>query len=75
MDTQNRFYHRGKSARRAGLPCTLSDARIKPENRREWFAGWHAQDKHERSKTEVETLATEQVFSAFLSDLKREINS
>ena len=47
----NKFYHRGKTARAAGKKCVLSDARLNVENRSAWFQGWHAQDSHESQKT------------------------
>lgn len=47
----NKFYHRGKTARAAGKKCVLSDARLNVENRGAWFQGWHDQDQHESQKT------------------------
>lgn len=37
-------FHLGKEARKNGLPCHLRDARLKPENRADWYVGWNHQN-------------------------------
>lgn len=37
-------FHNGKAARKAGKPCHISDARMTPQSRAEWYAGWNTQD-------------------------------
>ncbi len=37
-------FHHGKAARANGLPCSITDARMKPETRQDWYAGWNHQN-------------------------------
>lgn len=52
----SRAFHLGKEARSNGLPCTITDARLKPETRQDWHAGWNHQDalmKPQPSEAEI----------------------
>lgn len=40
----SRAFHLGKEARSNGLPCSITDARMKPETRQDWYAGWNHQN-------------------------------
>jgi hypothetical protein len=41
----SRAFHLGKEARKNGLPCVISDGRLTPQTRQDWYAGWNHQDK------------------------------
>ena len=65
-------FHHGKEARRNGLPCVISDGRMKPETRADWYAGWNHQDammKPQPSEAEIEQN------NAFLRSLAAEVRA
>lgn len=62
-------FHHGKEARFRGLPCTLTDGRLKPETRADWYAGWNHQDRLMAPPTTTDQI---NAFNGFLSDLAKE---
>lgn len=65
-------FHHGKEARKNGLPCVISDGRMKPETRADWYAGWNHQDammKPQPSEAEIEQN------NAFLRSLAAEVRA
>jgi hypothetical protein len=65
-------FHNGKAARAAGKPCVISDGRMTPQTRQEWYDGWNYQDALMRpvpSAEEIEDTAS------FLQSLKLTLKS
>jgi len=63
-------FHNGKAARAAGKPCVISDGRMTPQTRQEWYDGWNYQDALMRpvpSADEIEDTAS------FLRGLKQSV--
>lgn len=49
-------FHLGKEARKNGLPCMITDGRLMPKTRDDWYAGWNHQDalmKPQPSEAEI----------------------
>lgn len=68
----SRAFHLGKEARANGLPCSITDGRLSPQTRQDWYAGWNHQDalmKPQPSAEEVEQS------NAFLRDLAAEVRA
>lgn len=60
-------FHAGKAARRAGKPCVITDGRMTPQSRQQWYDGWNCQDALMRpapSQAEIDDTAS------FLTGLK-----
>jgi hypothetical protein len=62
-------FHHGKEARARGLPCLLTDGRLKPETRADWFEGWRHQDRLMSPPPSTEKISA---FNGFLSNLSNE---
>lgn len=63
-------FHNGKAARAAGKPCVISDGRMTPQTRQEWYDGWNYQDALMRpvpTDEEIEDTAS------FLKSLKQSV--
>jgi len=64
-------FHHGKEARKNGLPCIISDGRIKPETRADWYAGWNHQDAMMMPPPSAEEIAqNQQFFSALAAEVR-----
>ncbi len=65
-------FHNGKAARKAGEPCVISDARMTPASRQEWYDGWNCQDALMRP---VPTQAEIDDTAHFLTNLKASLKA
>lgn len=65
-------FHHGKEARKTGLPCSLTDARMKPQTRQEWYAGWNHQDALMKPAPSAEDIEQN---NGFLRDLAAEVRA
>lgn len=63
-------FHAGKAARKSGKPCTITDARLSPQSRAEWYAGWNMQDVLMRP---APTAAEVEQNDIFFADLRAEL--
>jgi hypothetical protein len=59
-------FHAGKAARAAGKPCTITDGRMKPESRTEWYEGWNLQNALMLPPPSAEDVAQNDSFFAGL---------
>lgn len=67
-----RAFHLGKEARSRGLPCSISDARLKPETRADWYAGWNHQNALMMPQPSAEEIAQN---NNFLRDLAASVRT
>lgn len=66
-------FHAGKAARQAGRPCIISDGRMKPESRQEWYAGWNFQDAFMRGQPDAEHVAqNDEFFTSLRAELRKQ---
>lgn len=63
-------FHNGKSARRAGKSCTITDGRMSGKSRLEWYEGWNVQDAYLRGHPDPELVTQNDTFFA---DLRAEL--
>ena len=63
-------FHNGKAARKAGRPCMITDGRMSPLSRAEWYAGWNLQDVLMRAPPSPEEVAQN---DSFFADLRAEL--
>ena len=63
-------FHAGKAARQTGKPCTITDGRLSPQSRAEWYAGWNMQDVLMRPPP---TSAEVEQNDSFFADLRAEL--
>ncbi len=63
-------FHNGKAARKAGKPCTITDGRMLPQSREEWYKGWNLQDALMRPPPTAEVVAQN---DTFFTDLRAEL--
>lgn len=52
----SKYFHRGKEARAHGKDRALSDGRVTPANRRDFYEGWDEQDRYMRPAPTLEEL-------------------
>ena len=72
MSTDSQAFHRGKEARHRGLPCIITDARMKPETRQDWYAGWNHQDALLKPQPSEEEITQN---NSFLRDLAAQVRA
>lgn len=63
-------FHNGKAARHAGKPCVISDGRMTPQSRTEWYEGWNFQDALMRPAPPAEDIAQN---DSFFAELRAEL--
>ncbi len=66
-------FHNGKAARHAGKSCHISDARMSPQSREEWYAGWNYQNSLMQPPPAAEVVAqNDEFFSNLRAELRKE---
>ena len=67
-------FHAGKAARKAGRPCTITDGRMSPQSRGEWYAGWNLQDVLMRpAPSAAEVAQNDSFFEGLRAELRKEL--
>ncbi|MGV3663864.1 MAG: hypothetical protein ACO1TE_27075 [Prosthecobacter sp.] len=59
-------FHAGKAARKDGKACFISDGRMKPESREQWYAGWNYQNNAMLPQAEQAVVEQNESFFATL---------
>jgi hypothetical protein len=66
-----KWFHRGKDARRRGLDRVILDARLSIASRRQFFAGWDDEDRRRAPQPTAEQVEESHRVAAKLKDFAR----
>ncbi|MES2598647.1 MAG: hypothetical protein V4662_25150 [Verrucomicrobiota bacterium] len=67
----SRAFHHGKEARKNGLPCSITDARLAPSTRQDWYAGWNHQNALMMPQPSADVIDQNKTFLSNLADSVR----